>query len=84
MPSVEVTRKELEELIDAVMLHRCNHDGDADYGMMLTDLHLKLENVLELWIHGGEVELPIPAHMKAMGVDKWTRVYPPHDEGCYE
>lgn len=78
MPSIELTREELEAAIDAVLLHRLNNDGDADYGMMLATLHLRLENALELWINGGEVDIPVPEHMKAMGVSAWKKVYPPH------
>jgi len=88
MPSIEVTRKELEALIENVMNHRieCKPDEEIryEYCTMLSILHSKLEDALELWINGGEVELPVPAHMKAMGVNKWTKVHPPHDEGCYE
>lgn len=81
MPSIELTREQLEATIDAVMIHRINHDGDAEHGMVLAELHLKLENALELWIYGGSIELPVPEHMKKMGVRSWTKECPPHDEG---
>lgn len=83
MPNIEVTRKELELLIDAMVILRVTGGtGHADVDMLLPDLHLKLENALELWIYGGEVKLPVTPRMKEMGVVGWTKVCPPHDEGC--
>lgn len=76
-----LTRVELDATIDAVMLHRLNNDGDAEYGEMLSKLHLKLENELERWIKGYEEELPLPPHMKALGVQRWVKVHPPHERG---
>ena len=77
---VRVSREEMEALIDAVMLHRLNNDGDQDYGVMLAKLHLKLENQLELWKKGYEEELPIPPSMKLLGVQRWVKVHPPHGD----
>ena len=80
MPEIDVTRKELAALIACVMESRINEVQD-EFTEMLPDLHLKLENALELWINGGTVELPIPEQFKKLGVSKWEKEYPPHDEG---
>lgn len=84
MPNIEVTVKELEHLISCVMQSRANYANtvDHDYLMELADLHLKLENALELWTNGGVVEIPVPAHLKKLGVQKWEKEYPPHPEEC--
>ena len=81
MPQIDVTRKELEALIACVMESRINEVQD-EFTEMLPDLHLKLENALELWINGATIELPIPEHFRKLGVTKWEKEYPPHDEGC--
>jgi len=80
VPQIDVTRKELEALIGCIMECRINGDVDLDTEGF-PDLHLKLENALELWINGGTVELPIPEQFKKLGVSKWEKEYPPHDEG---
>jgi len=82
MPKFEVSREQLEDLIQAVMYLRTDLTLDFEMGERLVDLHIKLEDALELWINGGEVEIPVPPHYKAMGVNKWTLIHPPHDEGC--
>jgi len=81
VPQIDVTRKELEALIACVMESRINEVQD-EFTEMLPDLHLKLENALELWINGATIELPIPEHFRKLGVTKWEKEYPPHDEGC--
>jgi len=80
VPQIDVTRKELEALIACVMESRINEVQD-EFTEMLPDLHLKLENALELWINGATIELPIPEHFRKLGVSKWEKEYPPHDEG---
>jgi hypothetical protein len=82
MPSLEVTREELEDLIACVMESRCDYFGHSPTETLsrLPDLHLKLENALELWINGATVELPIPEHFRKLGVSKWEKEYPPHGE----
>jgi len=79
MPEIDVTRKELEALIACVMESRINEVQD-EFTEMLPDLHLKLENALELWINGATIELPIPEHFKRLGVSRWEKEYPPHPD----
>lgn len=79
--SLEVTRDEMEDLIQAVMLLRADLSIDPDMSYRLEELHIKLEERLDLWIHGGEIEVPIPEHLKGMGVASIHKVYEPHDEG---
>ena len=86
MPQIDVTRMELESLIQCVVECRLHATIESESCMFmntedLPDLHLKLENALELWINGGTVELPIPEQFKKLGVSKWEKEYPPHDEG---
>jgi len=86
MPKIELTRPELEALIDSVMVSRANVDpgfagGDPEYGLMLAMLHLKLEEALELWINGGLVEMPIPPRLQGLGIASIHIDHPPHDEG---
>ena len=79
MPSIDVTRKELEALIECVMESRINDVQDR-FTEMLPDLHLKLEVALELWINGATTEIPVPAHFKRLGVTKWEVEHPPHPD----
>ena len=82
MPQIDVTKNELEHLIACVMDARADYAdvGDHDYLMALADLHLKLENALQLWTEGGTVELPIPPSLQRLGVTKYEKEYPPHPE----
>ena len=79
MPIIEVTKLELEALIECVMESRINDVQDR-FTEMLPDLHLKLEVALELWINGSTKELPIPPSLQRIGVTKYEEVYPPHPE----
>jgi len=85
MPNLEVTREELEILIDAMMFHRIDTQptcvGGLEYIEKIGNLHVKLEETLELWINGGLIEMPVSEKMKALGVASIHREYPPHDEG---
>jgi len=81
MPEIDVTRTELELLIECVAYQRTELNMLPEDNEKLPDLHLKLENALQLWIYGGTVELPVPEHFKRIGTVKWEKVYPPHDEG---
>ena len=86
MPKLEVSREELEILIDAVMMHRIDTPptcvGGLDYIKKVADLHVKLEEALELWIHGGVVEVPIPDYLKDIkGISSMEIEHPPHDGG---
>jgi hypothetical protein len=80
MPQIDVTRKELEALIEAILHSRLYNDGTPEEGILLMELHLKLENALELWIHGATVEIPVPEHFKKLGVSKWEVEHPPHPD----
>ena len=82
MPHLEVTRKELEQLIESVMHLRSFGDVEFEFGVELSLLHLKLEDALELWINGGTIEIPVSPKLKALGVCKHEIVHQPHDEGC--
>lgn len=82
MPKLEVTRLELNALIDAVMLTRADQNLTPELSELYSELHVKLETCLELWINGGEIELEVPPEFRKIGVSKWTKVLPPHDEGC--
>jgi hypothetical protein len=89
MPSLDISREHLEDLIQAVMYARLNIaldsdpevDPDTDFLIRLAEVHLKLEDALDLWINGGIVDIPIPAHLQGMGIAGIQKVYPPHDEG---
>jgi hypothetical protein len=50
-------------------------------GQRLINLHVKLEEALELWINGGLVEVPIPPHLQGIGIAAIHIEHPPHDEG---
>jgi len=77
MPQIDVTKEELEALIECVV--ECRIIGVQDmFTNVLPDLHLKLENALEQWVNGSTEELPVPEHFKALGVTKWEKVHPPH------
>jgi len=80
MPSIDVTRKELEALIEAILHSRLYNEGTQEEGRMLAELHLKLEDALELWINGATTEIPVPAHFKRLGVTKWEVEHPPHPD----
>ena len=81
MPNLDITRLELELLIECVAYQRTELNMLPEDNEKLPDLHLKLENALELWINGATIELPIPEHFRKLGVSKWEKEYPPHDEG---
>ena len=81
MPKLEVTREELEDLIQSVMLLRCDLSVEPEMGQRLINLHVKLEETLELWINGGLVEVPIPPHLQGIGIAAIHIEHPPHDEG---
>jgi len=80
MPQIDVTRKELETLIECVAYQRTELNMLPEDNEKLPDLHLKLENALELWINGATIELPIPEHFKRLGVSRWEKEYPPHPD----
>ena len=82
MPKLEVTRHELELLIESVMYLRIFGDVEFDFGVDLSCLHLKLEDALELWINGGTIEIPVTPALRKLGVCNHEIVHQPHDEGC--
>ena len=86
MPTIEVTRDDLEDLIQAVMYTRLNvaleEKPDTDFLLRLTYVHQRLENALEQWIYGWEEKIIIPENFLGKGIYSWTKVHPPHDEGC--
>ena len=77
MIKLEVTVDELEALNNAIVLLRVC--GDYTKPSILPDLHLKLENLLELYTKGGEIELPIPERLRTLGVTRHVKVIPPRN-----
>jgi len=80
LPVVPVSKEELELLIATVLDARLTGEYTIDEAAMLADLHLRLEENLETWINGGEIELPITKRQAALGVTSHVRVYEPHEE----
>lgn len=84
---LDFNKSELEDLISCVMLRRVeeahpDHMGapDFDFLMRLADLHLRLENALEVLTNGGEIKMPVSEEMKKLGVTDITMVYEPRGE----
>jgi hypothetical protein len=78
MPKLELTKQELLDLIDTVMAMRSEVTTDLDdveFNQRLMDIYQKLEDCLSLWEGGGIVSLPVPDHMKALGVVSIDKVY---------
>ena len=84
MPILELSKEELEILVDAMMFHRVNTQPDCvgglEYIEAIGNIHLKLETALEFWVNGGVEELPVPEWMKKLAVVSIQKVHEPHGD----
>lgn len=77
---VDLTQHELELTIAAVLDARAGGEYHPDDLMVFRDLHTKLEQSLEVFLKGGEVELYVSEEFKSLGVARHYAVIQPHGE----
>jgi hypothetical protein len=80
MPNVTLSKQDLDDLIDALLFMRVAGEPEFDLAMRLSDIHLRLENELEAWTNGGEIEIPLSPALKAAGAKQMFKVYEAHPD----